>query len=130
VLYNVQIEGFPEDNVQVFEIYNSGVQARARTHPAILETQRALLGLWHSSEPEAKLSLRTPISYHDRFRIRQPGDRSFVIGPHIDGGSLERWEDPAFRACFRAILAGRWREYDPFDAAPRLDANTDLYHAP
>jgi len=122
-------EGYPEDNIQAFEIYNSGPQTRARTHPAILQTQRALLRLWHSSKPEAKLSLRTPISYYDRFRIRQPGDRSFVLAPHIDGGSLERWEDPAFRACFRAILAGRWREHDPFDAAPRLDANTDLYHA-
>jgi len=124
-----KVKGFPEDNIQVFEIYNSGPHTRARTHPAILQTQSALLRLWHCSAPEAKLSLRTPISYYDRFRIRQPGDRSIVIGPHIDGGSLERWEDPAFRACFRAIFEGRWREYDPFDAAPRLNANSDLYHA-
>ncbi|KAH9029467.1 DUF1479-domain-containing protein [Lactarius hengduanensis] len=92
-------------------------------------TQRALLQLWHASDPQAKLSLGTPISYYDRFRIRLPGDRSFVLGPHIDGGSLERWEDPGFRACFGAILSGRWRDHDPFDAAPRLHACQDLYHA-
>lgn len=121
--------GFPEGNIQAFEIYNSGAQTRARTHPAILQTQRAILQLWHCSEPEAKLSLGTPISYFDRFRIRLPGDRSFVLGPHIDGGSLERWEDPGFRACFRAVLNGDWRKHDPFDVAPRLHACQDLYHA-
>ncbi|KAI0260969.1 hypothetical protein BC834DRAFT_925695 [Gloeopeniophorella convolvens] len=125
-----RVKGFPEGNVQVFEIYNSIAQTLARTHPALLQTQRALLGLWHASNPDAKLSLRTPISYYDRFRIRQPGDRSFVLGPHIDGGSLERWEDPNYRACFGAILAGRWRAHDPFDAAPRLNAKQDLYNAP
>jgi Protein of unknown function (DUF1479) len=123
------LKGFPEGNIQAYEIYNSGPQTRARTHPAVLQTQRAILQLWRCSEPEAKLSLGTPISYFDRFRIRQPGNRSFALGPHIDGGSVERWEDPGLRACFRAILSGRWREHDPFDAAPRLFACSDLYHA-
>ncbi|KAH8982918.1 DUF1479-domain-containing protein [Lactarius hatsudake] len=124
-----KVKGFPEGNIQAFEIYNSEAQTRARTHPALLQTQRALLQLWHASDPQAKLSLGTPISYYDRFRIRLPGDRSFVLGPHIDGGSLERWEDLGFRACFGAILSGRWRDHDPFDAAPRLHACQDLYHA-
>lgn len=124
-----KVKGFPDDNIQAFEIYNSGAQTRARTHPAILQTQRAILQLWHCSEPRAKLSLGNSISYFDRFRIRQPGDRSFVLGPHIDGGSLERWEDPGFRECFRAILGGDWQKHDPFDAAPRLHACQDLYHA-
>jgi Protein of unknown function (DUF1479) len=122
--------GFPESNMQVFEIYNSAAQTRARTHPALLQTQRAILQLWHTSDPNARLSLGTPVSYYDRLRIRQPGDRSFALVPHIDGGSIERWEDPGFRACFGAILSGRWREHDPFDAAPRLHASQDLYEAP
>jgi len=128
-LNNDKVKGFPQENIQAFEIYNSEAQTRARTHPALLQTQRALLQLWHASDPQAKLSRSTPISYYDRFRIRLPGDRSFVLDPHIDGGSLERWEDPGFRACFGAILGGRWREHDPFDAAPRLHAHQDLYHA-
>ncbi|KAH9987943.1 hypothetical protein BJV74DRAFT_840599 [Russula compacta] len=125
-----RVKGFPPGNIQAFEIYNSGAQTHARSHPAILQTQRAILQLWNSSKPEAKLSLATPISYFDRFRIRLPGDRSFTLAPHIDGGSLERWEDPGFRACFKAILSGDWRRHDPFDAAPRLYACQDLYHAP
>jgi hypothetical protein len=124
------VPGFPESNIQIIEVYNSAAQTRARTHPALLQTQRAILQLWHSSDPEACLSLRTPVSYFDRLRIRQPGDSSFALAPHIDGGSLERWEDPGYRACFEAILSGRWREHDPFDAALRLHACQDLYQAP
>ncbi|KAI0665834.1 hypothetical protein C8Q78DRAFT_1111521, partial [Trametes maxima] len=47
------------------------------------------------------------------------------------GASSERWEDPAFRACFGRILEGgdAWRRHDPFDVSPRLDANQDLYNA-
>jgi len=41
-----------------------------------------------------QVSTTTPVSYYDRLRIRFPGDSVFALGPHIDGGSLERWEDP------------------------------------
>ncbi|KAI0051476.1 DUF1479-domain-containing protein [Auriscalpium vulgare] len=125
-----KVKGFPDNNIQAYEIYNSAAQTRARTHPALITTQRALLQLWHTSDAGSPVSLRTPVAYFDRLRIRTPGDRSFVLGPHIDGGSVERWEDPGFRACFGRILEGRWREHDPFDASPRIDAKQDLYHAP
>ena len=120
--------GFPSDNIQVFEIYNSIAQTHARTHPSLVSTQRALLELWHTSDPATRVSMRTPISYYDRFRIRLPGDSVFTLGPHIDGGSLERWEDPGFRRCWSRILSGRWREHDPFDVSPRIGAKQDLYH--
>ena len=82
--------------------------------------------------PDTPVSVRTPLSYFDRFRIRAPGPSVFTLGPHIDGGSIERWEDPAFRSVWRRILEGgeSWREHDPFDISPRLDANQDLYNAP
>ncbi|KAJ6566776.1 hypothetical protein B0H19DRAFT_1352465 [Mycena capillaripes] len=122
--------GFPADNIQVFELYNTRSQMRARTHPNILETQRALLSLWHDRSGEVRLD--TPTSYFDRLRIRFPGDAKFTLGPHIDGGSIERWEDTAYRSCFRSILAGGsvWKEHDPYDAAPRIHAIQDLYNAP
>ncbi|KAL0955494.1 hypothetical protein HGRIS_001734 [Hohenbuehelia grisea] len=125
-----RVKGFPPDNVQVFELYNTRSQTRARTHPNILNTQRALLSLWHASEPSSEISLRTPISYFDRLRIRQPGDSKFTLGPHVDAGSVERWEDPGYRACYSKILAGgsQWRDHDPFDASPRLNAKQDLYN--
>lgn len=74
----------------MFEIYNSEAQTCARMPPALLQTQCALVQLWHTSKPQTtKLSLCTPISYHDRFWICLPRDRAFALGPHIDGGSLE-----------------------------------------
>ena len=86
--------GFPDDDPQVWELYNSVAQTRARTHPGVLDTQKWLLSLFHTSDPNSPVSISTPISYYDRLRIRHPGDAVFALGPHIDGGSLERWEDP------------------------------------
>jgi hypothetical protein len=90
------------------------------------------LSLWHNSSFAAGVDLSIPISYFDRLRIRTPGDTSFTLGPHIDGGSVERWEDPNFREVWSKVLEGGsgWKDYDPFDASPRLDAKQDLYNAP
>src|ERR1700683_382245 len=132
MLYSYYALGFPPENIQVYEIYNSKAQISARTHPAIIETQRFLLSIWHSSSPTVNVALPTPISYFDRLRIRTPGDASFTLGPHIDGGSVERWEDTGFRKVWGKILEGGsgWKNHDPFDASPRLDAKQDLYNAP
>ncbi|KAF9446150.1 DUF1479-domain-containing protein [Macrolepiota fuliginosa MF-IS2] len=124
-----RIKGFPEDNIQVFEIYNSIGQTLARTHPGLINTQKFLLSLWHTSISD-QVKFNLPISYYDRLRIRQPGDAKFTLGPHVDGGSVERWEDSGFRTVFAKILQGgrNWREHDPFDATPRLSTRNDLYH--
>jgi len=127
-----QVLGFPEDDIQVFEIYNSIAQTRARTHPAVVETQKFLLSLWHTSNPASPISLQTPISYFDRLRMRHPGDAKFTLGPHVDGGSVERWEDPGLRKVFGNILkggSGTWKAHDPFDASLRIGAKQDMYHA-
>ncbi|KAG0701148.1 hypothetical protein DFH29DRAFT_982816 [Suillus ampliporus] len=125
------VKGFPADNIQAYELYNTKPQIAARTHPAILRTQQELLQLWY--DPSNKhVDFSTPISYFDRLRIRTPGDASFAIGPHIDGGSVERWEDPTFRRVFRRILEGGtgWRSHDPFDVSWRMNAKQDLYNTP
>ncbi|GAA5993221.1 hypothetical protein JCM10908_004515 [Rhodotorula pacifica] len=122
--------GFPEDDPQVWELYNSVAQTRARTHPGLLGTQKWLLSLFHTSDASSPVSISTPISYYDRLRMRHPGDAVFALGPHIDGGSLERWEDAGFRSCFKGIFAGGpdpQVRHDPWDLSPRLNANTDLY---
>jgi hypothetical protein len=120
-------QGFPASNIQVFEFYNTRSQVRGRTHPAILDTQKKILSLWGTSDTTTEISLTTPISYFDRVRIRKPGDTAFILGPHVDGGSIERWEDPGYRSCFKNIFEGRWKEHDPFDASPRINAKSDLY---
>ncbi|KAJ7108848.1 hypothetical protein C8R43DRAFT_1139904 [Mycena crocata] len=110
VVTNPQVKGyrFPADNIQVYELYNTVSQTRGRTHPDLLETQRVLLSLWHDESGE--VALDTPISYFDRLRIRVPGDAKFALGPHVDGGSIERWEDPGYRKCFSKILEGAWKQ--------------------
>ncbi|KAF9007052.1 hypothetical protein BDQ17DRAFT_1351327 [Cyathus striatus] len=108
-----RVKGFPPDNIQVFEIYNSKAQTNARTHPGLINTQRFLLSLWHASNPGNRDKFNTPISYYDRLRIRN------LAMPN--GGALERWEDPGFRSVFGKILEGSssWKQFDPYDALPR-----------
>lgn len=123
-----RVKGFPVDNPAVYELYWSPSQIEARAHSNTLETQRFLQQLWHSSDPETQISTTYPLSYADRFRIRDPGDAKFALGPHVDGGSLERWEDPEYSRVYRKILEGSWEEYDAFDANHRAQAKMDLYN--
>jgi hypothetical protein len=57
--------------------------------------------------------------YADRIRRREPGDATLGLSPHMDGGSVERWIDPAFDAVYRHVFSGEWERFDPFDAAYR-----------
>lgn len=128
------VRGAPPGNIVFYELYNSIAQIKARTHPALIATQRALLSLWHCSDASTPVSLSTPVSYFDRLRIRPPGPTIWTLGAHIDSGGLERWEDPGFRACFDAILDttsdASWRQFDSFDVTPRLDSVQDMYDGP
>lgn len=130
VRQNPSTRGFPASNPQVWELYWSAAQVRARAHPNLLETQKALMGSLWTASPEAPISLKTPLSYADRLRVRQPGDAQFALGPHMDGGSVERWETEGYGrgGVYDSIFKGEWEEsYDPFDASGRVDAVTDLY---
>jgi hypothetical protein len=52
----------------------------------------------------------------------------------MDGGSIERWEDPTYRLSWSHILNGQtpgdWRKHDPYSVGPRLDARSDMYATP
>ena len=54
-------------------------------------------------------------------------DSEYTLNAHQDSGAIERWEDPAYRACYNKIFEGRWEEYEPWNADHRSDAKTDLY---
>ncbi|KAJ6024937.1 Protein of unknown function DUF1479 [Penicillium herquei] len=123
-----RVKAFPPDSPAVYELYWTPSQAEARAHPNMLDTQRFLQRLWHSSDPNTKISTRNPLTYGDRLRIRNPGDSKFTLGPHVDGGSLERWEDPEYASVYNKILEGEWEKYDAWDAKHRLTAKMDLYN--
>ncbi|PKS11173.1 hypothetical protein jhhlp_002934 [Lomentospora prolificans] len=128
---NPHTKAFPAHDPQVYELYWSEPQLKARAHPNLLATQRTLMqALWHSSSPDAKISLSEPLTYADRLRIRQPGDATFALGPHIDGGSVERWERNGYGlgGVYDRIFDGEWEKYDPWDAATRIEAVSDLYN--
>lgn len=123
-----KVRAFPPDSPAVYELYWSPSQTLARGHPNMLKTQSFLTTLWHSSDPKSEISTTYPLAYADRLRIRQPGDAKFALGPHTDGGSLERWEDPTYSKVYSKIFNGLWEQYDAYDARFRLDANMDLYN--
>jgi len=125
---NPQTKAFPEDNPQVYELYWSPTQVKARSDPNLLQAQRFLLNYWHSKDPNA-LVTSEPILYADRLRMRLPGDAKFALGPHIDGGGPERWEPAGYGKAhtYDSVFQGRWEEYDPWESSTRLDVDSDLY---
>ncbi|KAF2127993.1 DUF1479-domain-containing protein [Dothidotthia symphoricarpi CBS 119687] len=126
---NPQTKAFPADNPQVFELYWSRVQLLARGHPNLLETHRFLMSHWYSANPHAPLSTKHSISYADRLRMRLPGDAKFALGPHVDGGSVERWDENGYGLgkVYDSIWKGKWEEFDPWEASCRLRVVSDLH---
>ncbi|OAA45422.1 DUF1479 domain protein [Metarhizium rileyi] len=126
---NPWTRAFPPDNPQVYELYWSAPQLKARSHPSLLKVQHSLMSLfWHTSS-KTQISLQNPLSYADRLRIRQPGDATFALGPHIDGGSVERWEKNGYGlgGVYDRVLSGDWENYDAWDASGRVQAVNNLY---
>jgi hypothetical protein len=121
--------GQPEDNKQFFQLYWTKPQVLARAHPNVLKTSTWLNNLYHTKDDASRngVDLSTPLTYADRFRIRKPGTTWDWLGPHIDSGAIERWEDPVFRKVYDAIFSGNWREHDPYELAARCNANSSIY---
>jgi hypothetical protein len=128
---NPQTKAFPPHDPQVYELYWSPSQVRARAHPNLLSAQKFLLSFWNTnSAPDTPIDMSCPVAYADRLRIRQPGDTGFALGPHVDGGSVERWEPQGYglTPLYQPIFSGRWQDYDPWDASGRVGINSDLYN--
>lgn len=83
---------------------------------------RVLNSLWHDKEDPEK-SFAAPLAYADACRIRPPGIPFTGLGPHIDAGSLCRWEEPQYQKTYEKVWSGKVEEYDPYDLTVRKWAN-------
>ena len=130
ISHNPQTKAFPPVNPAVFELYWSTSQVQARAHPNLLRTQKLLMSNWHSSNNKTLISTKHPVCYADRLRIRPPGDSGFALGPHVDGGSCERWERDGYGrgTLYENMFQGRWEDFDPWDYSCRLPIVSDLYN--
>ncbi|KAL1747369.1 hypothetical protein HDZ31DRAFT_32071 [Schizophyllum fasciatum] len=113
------------DAPQMYGTFWQPAQVAARTHPDVLRAQVAMSQLYAASE-RTVVDLTEQAVYADRFRVRQPGAAG-VLPPHLDNGSIERWEDPEYSAVYKAIWEGRWEEYDAWDMDHRAEAVIDMY---
>jgi len=104
---------------QIFNVFWSKPQVRARQDPKLAETRSFLDRLWTRYEGVFNPDLQC--TYADRLRRRQPGDRTLGLSPHMDAGTVERWIDPGYQRVYESVFAGDWRGYDPFDASHRLE---------
>lgn len=139
-----KVKGFPDGpNKQVYEIYWSKAQLLARAHPRMLLTHQFLLSFWHAQQPGTQQDDQVigglpkiaalPVTYADRLRMRQPGDSTFALGPHVDGGSVERWEPQGYgladsgKGTYQDIFSGNWQEHDPWFWPGRMGTESDMY---
>jgi hypothetical protein len=107
---------------QIYGVYWSKPQVLARQSESLTAARVFLNRLWRN-ESEGRVHFdpeRVPV-YADRLRRRPPGSASLGLSAHCDGGSVERWIESNFRKVYRHVFAGNWRDYDPFDAAFRID---------
>ncbi|KAI0178928.1 DUF1479-domain-containing protein [Hypoxylon sp. FL1284] len=128
--HNPLTKGIPASDPQMYELFWSPGQVKARADSRVLEVQRFVMNLWYSHNENALVSGNHPVAYADRMRIRKPGDTSLGSGPHMDGGSVERWEPDGYGrgGTYAKIFQGRWEEYDPWESSTRLGVTSDLYN--
>ncbi|KAI1392880.1 DUF1479-domain-containing protein [Hypoxylon trugodes] len=129
--HNPSTRGIPAHDPQLYELFWSPGQVRARADSRLLEVQRFIMRIWNSSDEDALVSGNHPVSYADRIRMRRPGDMSLAAGPHIDNGSVERWEPDGYgrAGTYASIFRGQWEDYDPWDSSTRLGVTSDLYNS-
>ncbi|GAW14115.1 hypothetical protein ANO14919_035090 [Xylariales sp. No.14919] len=127
---NPQTRGYPPHDPQLFDLYWSPSQVRARADSRLLDAQRFAMRTWHANDERALVSTEYPVVYADRLRVRTPDDTSLAGGAHVDNGSVERWEPDGYGASgtYSPIFSGRWEDYDPWDSSARLRITTDLYN--
>lgn len=123
------VSGFPEEKAHTWKVYWTPGQLEARSHPNMIRAQIAMSQLYTVGSEDVDVDLKSQAMYADRFRVREAGV-SHMLPEHVDNGSIERWENLSYSACYKAIWEGRWEDYDAWDMTDRADAVMDLYGGP
>ena len=111
---------------RIWGIYWSPAQVAARQHADMETTRRFLNSLWrHESEGRSWFDPDHDIGYPDRLRRRAPGVAATGLPPHSDAVACLGWRAAENEHVFRHVLAGRFDDYDPWDAAYRTSIETD-----
>jgi len=125
----------PKTTVQkhpFFNIYWSKPQLKVRHHTNMVKVQKALLNLWNKCEGlDDTVNLNQPLTYNDRLRFRKP-NTNVKLGPHWDGGSLQRWANSDYKETYRDVFDGDWESFDPFCVKGRgsfTDENCSFFRA-
>ena len=116
--------GLPSSRPQIYGVYWSRPQIEARQDDHMVAVRSFLNSFWRAeSEGRTWFDPARDSAYPDRIRRREPGSPSLGLSPHTDNGSIERWLLPAYQRVFRHVFSGRWRDYDPWDAAYRTQVH-------
>lgn len=132
------LDKYLENNPQVreatsnmYHLFWTPSQLRARSNSNMIKLQQALMSVWHGrSDVDPEVSTKISLPFADRFRIRPPGSQ-MTLAPHIDGGFIGTGDNrEEFHRIFTKILDedGDIEQYDPFDFTDRLGA-MDNEHA-
>jgi uncharacterized protein DUF1479 len=117
-------DGLASSKPQIYGVYWSRPQMEARQDDNMVAVRTFLNSFWRrESEGRTWFDPTRDTAYPDRIRRREPGSSSVGLSPHTDNGSIERWLVPAYQKAFRHVFAGRWRDYDPWDAAYRTEVH-------
>ena len=110
------------DKPQICSVYWSKPQIKARQSTEMSQTRSFLNRIWNYKKNSIiHFDPDRECTYADRVRMRQPGDTSLGLSPHVDGGSIERWLGENYQHVYRSLFQGDWKHYNPFDGEFRTE---------
>ena len=110
------------DKPQICAVYWSKTQVQARQTTEMSQTRSFLNRIWNYKKNSIiHFDPDRECTYADRVRMRQPGDTSLGLSPHVDGGSIERWLGENYQHVYRSLFHGDWKHYNPFDGEFRTE---------
>ena len=107
---------------QICSVYWSKPQVQARQSSEMSQTKSFLNRIWnYKKNSTIHFDPDRECTYADRIRMRQPGDTSLGLSPHVDGGSIERWLGENYQHVYRPLFKGNWKDYNPFNGEFRTE---------